>query len=414
MKILIVGSGGREHALAWKLSQEAEVVVSPGNPGIAEICAVRDIGVKNHSGLIELAREVAADLVVIGPEDPLIDGLADALREAGFAVFGPGRDGAKLEASKAWSKDLMDSAGVPTALGASFTDADIACDYINERFLNGRRVVVKASGAALGKGVVVCETEIQAQEAARWMLGGGLSDAGSTIVIEDRLGGQEFSLLTLVSGTAYRSLPVAQDYKRVFDNDEGPNTGGMGSYSPVGWISDELIYRTEEQVVQPILEELAKRGINYRGVLFSGLMVEHDEPACLEYNVRFGDPETQSIMLRLGTGLADALMACAQGADMIPEIEILDNHVVTVVMASEGYPTSPRTGHPISIGEIPDHTQVFHAGTRMVDGGLTSSGGRVLAVSASGQDQFEARARAYTAVSALQFEGAHFRRDIAE
>jgi phosphoribosylamine--glycine ligase len=413
MNILIVGSGGREHALAWKLAQEAKVFCCPGNPGIATIAECFPVSVLDFAGVIEVANQVDADLVVVGPEDPLIQGLADALREAGYAVFGPGRDAARLEGSKAWSKELMAAAGVPTAAFATFSDPDLACEFATDRFATGHRVVVKASGAALGKGVVVCETEIEAHEAIRWMIGGGLGSAGLEVVVEDRLGGREFSLLTLVSGTAYRSLPVAQDYKRIFEFDEGPNTGGMGSFSPVDWVSDDLVRRTEEQVVSPILRELYARGIDYRGVLFSGLMVEHDEPTCLEYNVRFGDPETESVMMRLGSGFADALRACAYGATEVPIFEVLHNAAVTVVLANEGYPGTPVTGRGISVSPIPSQVKVFHAGTKMVDGELVASGGRVLAVSASGETVAEARTHAYDGVASVRFEGAQWRPDIA-
>lgn len=414
MRILIVGSGGREHALAWKLSTEAEVFVCPGNPGIAEVAELVPGSVRDFAPIILAAENVQADLVVVGPEDPLIAGLADELRSAGFFVFGPNADGARLEASKAWSKQLMQDAGVPTAQFATFDDYGEAAQYARFRCDSGRRIVVKASGAALGKGVVVCDDFSAAERALQSMLvEQELGDAGKTVVIEDRLSGPEFSLLTLVSGTEIRSLPAAQDYKRIGSGNVGPNTGGMGSYSPVPWVTPELIAKTEARVVQPMVNELAKRGIDYRGLIFSGLMMEGNDSFCLEYNVRFGDPETQSVMLRLGHGLSNALLACAKG-EAIPEIEVLDNAALTVVMASEGYPASPRVGCKISIQDHSEDIKIFHAGTKLVQDQLETSGGRVFAISAAGVDMNAAQTAAYEGVKLVKFEGAQWRHDIGQ
>ncbi len=414
MRILVIGSGGREHALVWKLSQEAEVFAAPGNPGIAQICKCFPTPQTDHAAITSLAQELNVDFVLVGPENPLIDGLGNALREAGIAVVGPNSDGAQLEGSKAFSKDLMADAHIPTADFQVFTHPEPAKDYIKSMFDAGRQVAVKVSGLALGKGVTVCDTPDQAYEAiddamVRMIFG----ESGHTLVIEERLTGREFSLLTLCSGTHYRSLPVAQDYKRIFDGDEGPNTGGMGTFSPVPWISDEVVRRTEEQVVAPLLNLLKIKGIDYRGILFSGLMIKGDEIKCLEYNVRFGDPETQSVMKRLGKGFAEALKAAANG-DQIPEFEVKDNTVVTVVLASENYPGTPKTGFPISLpNTLPEAVTVFHAGTKLVDGQLTNSGGRVLAVSAEAADHPTARKLAYEATAQIHFEGVQYRKDIA-
>jgi phosphoribosylamine--glycine ligase len=412
MKVLVVGSGGREHALAWKLAEEADVICAPGNPGMAEIGPCFPVAPHDAAGLCALCDRESVDLVVVGPEDPLIAGLADTLRAHGLLVFGPGADGARLEASKAWSKDLMREAGIPTAEYQSFTDAGQALQYAAGFYESGRAVAVKASGAALGKGVVVAETLDEAEDAiGMMMVEGELGDAGRTVVIEERLVGFEFSLLTLVSGTSFLSLPVAQDYKRALDGDRGPNTGGMGTYSPVATVPDAMVRDTEERVVRPLLELMAQRGIDYRGVLFSGLMVQNDKVYCLEYNVRFGDPETQTVMARIGGGLLDALVACAAG-QTVPSVEVLVNAAVTVVMAAKGYPGSATKGGAIEICELGDGARVFHAGTAMGPSGLTVSGGRVLGVNATGASVEEARARAYTAVEKISAPSLRWRGDI--
>lgn len=403
----MIGGGAREHALAWKLSQECEVLAASGNPGISELATC----VQLDDELPSFAKSAGVRLVVIGPENPLIGGLADRFRSAGLPVFGPGADGARLEGSKAFSKELMREAGVPTADFASFDQAEDAHAYVRSR---NRPVVVKASGAALGKGVIVAESEADAHEAIDHMLlERAFGEAGGRIVVEDRLNGPEFSLLTLCSDGDFLSLPVAQDYKRALDGDRGPNTGGMGSFSPVAGVSERMVEATEEQVVRPILEILRHRGIGFRGVLFSGLMVDSGKVYCLEYNVRFGDPEIESLVRRIGSGFLDALLACAEGRP-IPPVEILDHAAVTVMIASGGYPNAYEKGKPITIGEVPQGVQIFHAGTAVEEGHLVTNGGRVLAVSATGTSVAEARARAYEGVRAVSFDGMHFRRDIAK
>ncbi len=407
-KILVIGTGGREHALAWKLAQEAEVFVSPGNPGISTVATLMP------GTPLEAARAVQPDLVVIGPENPLIDGLADTLRGEGFAVFGPGASGAHLEGSKAFCKEVMTAAGVRTAGYRSFTNRTEAGAYAREKFESGRPVVVKASGAALGKGVVVCESLDEADEALdMMMIDREFGEAGTTIVIEDRLRGPEFSLLSVCNGREFVSLPVAQDYKRALDQDRGPNTGGMGTYSPVDSISSGLVMQTERDTVSPLIEELRNRRIDYRGVLFSGLMVDGGQPWCLEYNVRFGDPETETVMRRLGSGFAELLLAAARGEDL-PALEVKSDAAVTVIMASGGYPGAYEKGVPIAIPhDLPEGVVVFHCGTAMRDGQLVTAGGRVLAVSATGESVQAARASAYAAADRIEFSGKHFRRDIA-
>ena len=413
MKICVIGGGGREHALCWKFNEEGhDVFCAPGNPGIAEVAEVANHAVHDRKAILDWANEVKPDLIVVGPEDPLIAGMADMFRENGFAVFGPGQDAARLEGSKAFSKDMMKRAGIPTARYQTFSDPVAAKEYAANEFTAGRPVVVKASGAALGKGAIVCDSVGEAHAAIDSMLVEmSLGEAGRTVVLEQRLEGKEFSLLTLVSGQEIWSLPVAQDYKRVADGDEGPNTGGMGTYSPVEWVSAELVQETEDAVVRPILASLAELDIDYRGVLFSGLMMEDGVPYCLEYNVRFGDPETQSVVRRLGDGFADALLACAKG-EAIPAVPVLEEAVCTVVVASGGYPGDYEKGQDIEIGEVLDGVEIFHAGTRLVGEDLVTSGGRVVAVSATGENGEEARAKAYAGVGAVRFEGMQYRKDI--
>jgi phosphoribosylamine--glycine ligase len=413
VRVLVVGSGGREHALAWKLSQEAEVVCTPGNAGIAQTCEVAEVKPEETERIVALTKQREIGLAVIGPEEPLINGLADALRAAGISVFGPNIKAAQLEGSKSFGKRMMVEARVPTADYGEFTDPDSAKAYVGEMFDKGKSVAVKASGAAYGKGVTVCLTQEEAEDAIEQaMVNKVFGPAGETLVIEDCLFGKEFSLLTIVSGKHYRSLPVAQDYKRAFDGDRGPNTGGMGTYSPVSWLDDDLIKKTENRVVLPLINALADKGIDFRGVLFSGLMVVHGEPYCLEYNVRFGDPETQSIVRRLGGGFLDALLGAANG-EPVPKFEVLDNAVVTVVMASEGYPGKYKKGRSVAIpNDLPEEVVLFHAGTSMLMDDLVTSGGRVLGVSATGPDLASARKTAYEAAKRIEFKGKFYRSDI--
>lgn len=414
MKVLIVGSGGREHALAWKLSAEGhEVCAAPGNPGLAALGTCYDVSPMDLGKMVELCQQIQPTLILVGPEDPLIAGLADALRAAGFDVFGPGKAAAQLEGSKAFSKELMLQAKVPTARSGTFTDAWDAIEFADKRYAKGGQVVVKASGAALGKGVSVCSTFEEAQTAIEDALVRKVfGEAGAIIVVEDRLEGREFSLLTLCSDHGIYSLPVAQDYKRIFDNDEGPNTGGMGTYSPVPWVDSNLVHLTEQDIVRPILTELKSMGIPYRGVLFSGVMEQYGELYCLEYNVRFGDPETQSVMGRLGNGFGAALLACARGEE-IPSIPVLDNAVVSVVAAAGGYPGTVEKGKAITVGSLPDGVGCFLAGVKEEGGNLVTNGGRVLAVSAIASDLASARAAAYQGIEGVAFEGMQYRKDVA-
>lgn len=413
MRILVVGGGGREHALAWKLSQEAEVFAAPGNPGIAECAELINIAASAHDALIEAAKERSIDLVVVGPEDPLIAGLADDFRAAGFTVLGPGQDGAQHESSKAFSKSMMARAGVPTAAHVSFTELAPAVDYAKSRFDLGRKAVIKASGAALGKGVTVCDTFEEAKEALQMMLSGGLGEAGKTVVVEDRLIGREFSLLALVNEVDALPLPVAQDHKRAFDNDLGPNTGGMGTFSPVDWLSNDLVSESMDRIVRPIMSQMSAEGISYRGVLFAGIMVSDGLPYCLEYNVRFGDPETQSVMRRLGPGFATSLADTARGLKIsVPGVH--EHASATVILASGGYPGTVEKGKVIEMGQLDPEVVVFHSGTALKEGQLVTNGGRVLGVSAIGSTVHEASDLAYRACDQIHFEGKMLRRDIGQ
>jgi phosphoribosylamine--glycine ligase len=401
VKVCVVGGGGREHALAHVLGRTAEVVVTPGNPGIA-------------GSVPDDPTTIDVDLFVVGPEAPLVDGLADRLRAAGRLVFGPGADGARLEGSKAWMKDLLVEAGVPTARHATFTALDAALAH-----LDGETppYVIKTDGLAAGKGVLVTESLADARDAVgEYLSGAAFGDAGRTLVIEQGLTGPELSLLAVCDGRRAVPLAPAQDFKRVGDGDAGPNTGGMGAYSPVGFADAALVGDVMDRIVEPTLAALARRGIDYRGVLYAGLMLTPDGPRTIEFNVRFGDPECQVVLPRLSCDLA-ALLAEAAAGDLRSEPAFVDDHMVTVVCASEGYPQSPRTGDVIEgldAASALDGVTVFCAGVGSdAEGRLTTAGGRVLHVCGTGPTLAEARARAYAGVAEISWPGMHHRGDIA-
>ncbi|MBS1706969.1 MAG: phosphoribosylamine--glycine ligase [Armatimonadetes bacterium] len=412
MKVLVVGSGGREHALVWKLQQEGEVFCTPGSDAIAATCETYSVKSGDLAGLDALCGRLKPDLVVVGPEDPLIIGLADQLRKSGTLVLGPGEEGAQLEGSKAFSKALMKASDVPTAEFEVFRDAERASEYAHAMFDSGRAVAVKASGNALGKGVVVCSTCQEADEAIAMMLvDQEFGEAGATVVIEERLTGFEFSLLTLMNESSYHSLPVAQDHKRALDGDRGPNTGGMGTFSPVPGVSSDLVCQVEEEVVRRVQTELQKRQIGFRGVLFTGLMVDRWGPKVLEFNVRFGDPETQTVVRRLGSGFAEALRACAAG-EPIPPVPVSDQAALTVVLASKGYPGHYVKGVEFALPPAPEEVVVFHAGTATQGSNWATQGGRVLGISSTGADLASARESAYRYCQAIQCDGLRYRTDI--
>ena len=400
-RVVVVGSGGREHALAHVLSRSAEVVVTPGNPGIP-------------GSVPTPVEQLDADLFVIGPEAPLVDGLADRLRASGHRVFGPGADGAQLEGSKAWMKQVLVEAGVPTAAHGTFTAVEPALEFLDTM---SSLFVVKTDGLAAGKGVVVTESLAEARDAVRsYLSGDAFGDAGRTVVIEEGLTGPELSVLAVCDGRRAVALAPAQDFKRIGDGDDGPNTGGMGAYSPVPAATPEVVAGLMAGAVEPTLAALRARGIDYRGVLYAGLMLTPDGPKVLEYNVRFGDPETEVVLPRLTSDLADLLAAAADG-DLRAEPTFDDGAAVTVVCASEGYPATPRTGDVIDgldAASAVDGVTVFCAGVGSDEAGrLVTSGGRVLTVTGQGPDLGVARRRAYEAVSRVSWPGMRHRSDIA-
>ncbi|MFN8232695.1 MAG: phosphoribosylamine--glycine ligase [Actinomycetota bacterium] len=418
MRVLVVGGGGREHALAWKLRQSPsveELLVAPGNAGIGTLARRLPVPADDVDGIVALAEEEDVDLTVVGPEAPLVAGLADALTARGRRVFGPSAAAARLEGSKAFAKDLMRRHAIPTARSGTFTDVGEATAFVDEL---GGRAVVKADGLAAGKGVTVAGDRASAVAALEDALArGAFGAAGSTVVVEEVLEGPEVSAFALLDGERVLRLGLAQDFKRIGDGDTGPNTGGMGAYSGLPWIAAELEERIWTETVDATAAALAAEGIAYRGCLFAGLMLTEDGPKVLEFNCRFGDPETEALLPRLDLDLADALAACADGRlDDLARPDTGDA-AVTVVLASGGYPGPYATGVPIegldAAGEV-DGVTVFHAGTEDVDGRVVTDGGRVLAVSAQGASLREARARAYEACGRIAFDGITYRRDIAE
>ena len=411
MNILIVGGGGREHALAWRLARGGhQVIAAPGNPGIEDVATCVPVAIDDLDGLCALAHERAVDLVLVGPEAPLVAGLADRLRAADIATFGPGAAGARLEGSKVWAKQFFARHGIPTA---PFVVAKSAADVERALATLGEQVVVKADGLAAGKGVVVCTTAAEARAAAGAMLAGQFGDAGGTLVIEQRIRGREVSVLALTDGTRLEVLAPAEDHKTLGDGDVGPNTGGMGTVSPT-WLPPAVLERVVHDCLVPTLVGLACEGIDYRGVLYAGVMVdEAGTPQLLEYNCRFGDPETQSIMMRVGGDLGAVLLGAARGAMPRGRLTWDARPAVCVVVAAPGYPAKAETGG--AIGPLPaasDDAVVFHAGTARIDGELVASGGRVLGVTALGADVAAARARAYTIVDSVGLPGKQARRDI--
>ncbi len=410
MKILVVGSGGREHALVWRLAQSGHsITCAPGNPGIEKLARCVPVRIDDHAGLAGLARAEAVDLVVVGPEAPLVAGLADHLRAAGLATFGPGVAGARLEGSKAFSKEFFARHGIPTAPFEIVETADAADAAIAKL---GGHVVVKADGLAAGKGVVVAANADEARAAAREMLGGRFGGAGARLVIEKRIVGREVSVLALTDGHRLDVLPPVEDHKTIFDGDRGPNTGGMGTVSPA-WITDPIYQRIVHEILQPTVRGLAADGIDYRGVLYAGVMVDPaGAPWLLEYNCRFGDPETQPIMVRLRGDLGHVLRGAALGEMPVGALACDARVAVCVVVAAAGYPGNPRTGDVIGALPEGDDVVVFHAGTAWRDGQLVSSGGRVLGVAALGISVDQARSKAYAAVDRVELPGKQVRRDI--
>ena len=416
MKVLVIGNGGREHAIVWKLAHDScapELFCAPGNAGTAALATNVPIGAEDVAGIVAWAREAKPDLVVVGPEAPLCAGVTDALEAEGIKVFGPCQAAAALEGSKAFSKDVMEKAGVPTARFRVYRSSAEAIAGLDAFSLP---VVVKADGLAAGKGVVIAQTRAEAEEALREMLDGGrFGAAGAEVVVEEFLEGEEASVFALCDGERVELLPAAQDHKRVFDNDQGPNTGGMGAYTPAPIATAEVMDFTKERIVLPVLRELKRRGITYKGVLFCGLMIGPKGVNVLEFNCRFGDPETEVVLPSVASDLLPVLLACAEGRLESGMVRMRPEAAVTVVMAAPGYPGSYPKGLAISglDAAAAAGCTVFHAGTALRDGQVVTAGGRVLTVTAFGADLRAAVAKAYEGVGQIAFEGAHYRRDIA-
>ncbi|MEX0341268.1 MAG: phosphoribosylamine--glycine ligase [Erythrobacter sp.] len=416
MNILLLGSGGREHALAWKLAQSPlcdKLWAAPGNPGIAQDaeCVALDAG--DHDAVVDFCRDRDIGLVVIGPEAPLVDGLADTLRGAGIDTFGPSQKAAQLEGSKGFTKELCRRANIPTARYERCTSLEAAWGAL-KKF--DPPFVLKADGLAAGKGVVIAETRKDAQHALNEMFDGKFGSAGSEVVIEQFLTGEEASFFALTDGTAIVPIGTAQDHKRVGEGDTGPNTGGMGAYSPAPVLTEALRDQVMHEIVEPTVRTLREEGMPYSGVLYAGLMLTNDGPQLIEYNARFGDPECQVLMMRLESDLVELMQACAQGTlGEVAAPVLADEFALTVVMAAEGYPDTPKKGGTINLGEAEANgAKVFHAGTKLEGEILTSSGGRVLNVTARGASATEAQASAYAAVDAIDFADGFCRRDIGQ
>lgn len=425
MKVLVVGNGGREHALAWKISQServTQVYVAPGNAGTAQDVTNVPIPATDHEALIKFAKDESVGLTVVGPEAPLVAGLVDAFEAEGLRAFGPSAAAAELEGSKVFCKNLLYTANIPTAAYQSFRNADDANRYIRDRYADPQEpvhVVVKADGLAAGKGVIVCSTRSEALEAIdRVASQREFGEAGNALIIEERLVGQEASVLAITDGETILTLPAAQDHKPARDGDTGPNTGGMGAYCPTPIVDEALMERIESDVLVPVVHAMKRARRPFKGVLYAGLMLTSAGPKVLEFNVRFGDPECQPLLMRLKTDLVDVLEATVDGRlDELEPLEWDERPSICVVMASEGYPGSYEKGRPISgldqAGQVED-VKVFHAGTKLDNDQVVTDGGRVLGVTALGSSISSAKLQAYTAVKEIRWQGAWCRKDISD
>jgi phosphoribosylamine--glycine ligase len=415
MNVLLIGSGGREHALAWKLVSSPllkKLYCAPGNPGIAQLATCVTLDAADPDRVISFCSENNVSFVVVGPEAPLVAGLTDALAAAGIKSFGPSREAAKLEGSKGYTKDLCRDYGIPTAAYGRFSDAAAAKHYLaSQRY----PIVVKADGLAAGKGVVIAASRAEAEAAIDACFAGAFGAAGAEVVVEEFLEGEEASFFALCDGTHVLAMASAQDHKRAGEGDTGPNTGGMGAYSPAPVMTDEMSRRTMDEIIRPTVAAMAERGAPFQGVLFAGLMITAEGPKLIEYNVRFGDPETQVLMLRLKSDLLAAMLATASGLLNAFDLRWSDEAALTVVYAADGYPGTPRKGTEIrglDAAQALDSVEVFHAGTKCVDGKIVADGGRVLSVTAKGRTVAEAQTRAYEAVDKIEWPGGFCRRDI--
>jgi phosphoribosylamine--glycine ligase len=415
MNILILGSGGREHALAWKIAASPlvdQLYCAPGNAGIAREAQCVALDLSDHAEVIAFCKARAIDLVVVGPEGPLAAGIVDDLERAGVKAFGPSKAAARLEGSKGFTKDLCKAHAIPTAAYRRFTATDAAKDYVRAR---GVPIVIKADGLAAGKGVVVAQSLAEAESAIDMILGGGLGEAGAELVIEEFLAGEEASFFVLCDGDTALPLATAQDHKRAFDGDKGPNTGGMGAYSPAPVMTPEMTRRALDEIVLPTIRAMRQMGCPYKGVLYAGLMITSDGPKLIEYNVRFGDPECQVLMLRLMSDLVPALSAACDGMLKTFDLRWFPDPALTVVMAARGYPGAYEKGSIIrglNEAEKIEEVEIFHAGTKDEHGHIIANGGRVLNVSALGKSVSEARERAYAAIDRIRWPEGFCRRDI--
>ena len=415
MNILILGGGGREHSLAWAIKQNPKcdrLIVAPGNAGIAQLAECVDFDVMSGTAVLEFVQEQAIDFVVIGPEAPLAAGVADQLRKAGILVFGPSKAAAELEASKAFTKAICDAASAPTAAYGHFTDAEAAKAYVQTQ---GAPIVVKADGLAAGKGVIIAETMDQAVAAIDDMFDGSFGEAGAEVVIEEFMTGEEASYFILCDGENVLPIGTAQDHKRVGDGDTGPNTGGMGAYSPAPVLTGAIAQKAIDEIIRPTMAEMVRRGTPYQGILYAGLMIENGQPRLVEYNVRFGDPECQVLMMRLGAQVLDLLIAASEGRLNEVKPNWADDHAVTVVLAAKGYPDAYEKGTVIGgldALQSDSMNMVFHAGTAERDGMIVANGGRVLNVTARGGSLAEAQQRAYAMVDKIDWADGFCRRDI--
>ena len=415
MNILILGSGGREHSLAWAVNQNPKCDIlycAPGNAGISKVAQCVDLNIENSSDVLKFCLDERIQFVIIGPEAPLAIGIADDLRANNILTFGPSASAAKLESSKAFTKGVCDSCNAPTAKYARFTELELAIEYVHEQ---GAPIVVKADGLAGGKGVIVAMTLDEAINGLKDIFSGAFGKAGAEVVIEEFMEGEEASFFILSDGKNILPIGTAQDHKRVFDGDTGPNTGGMGAYSPAPIMTKDVTSKAISQIIQPTIDEMAKRGIPYQGVLYAGFMIKDGEPKLVEYNVRFGDPECQALMMRLGAQALDAMLACAKGELNNYKLNWADDHALTIVYAAKGYPGTYEKGSNIlGLDTISESTniQVFHAGTKEEENNIIATGGRVLNITARGSSLKEAHRLAYETIEKIQWENGFYRNDI--
>lgn len=417
MKVLVIGKGGREHTIAWKLAQckGTEVLISPGNAGTASVGENVVLEDSSFGALADFVKEKKVGLTIVGPEDPLVDGIVDFFQKQGLNIFGPRKNAAIIEGSKIFTRELLKKHGVPSAEFASFSNAEKARDYLHEK---GAPIVVKADGLAAGKGVIVCDTMEQAEKAIEEVIvDKAFGEAGSKMILEEKLMGEEASYLVFTDGSAIKPMVSSQDHKPVFDGDKGSNTGGMGAYSPAPVVTEEMEQEVMEKIMRPTVDAMKKKGKEYRGILYAGLMITKDGPRVVEFNCRFGDPETQALLPRLDSELAPILQSCIDGTLGEKEVKWSSKASCCVVMASGGYPGKYEKGKEISglqeAGKLPE-TMVFHAGTKGENGKVLTNGGRVLGVTALGNSIKESIDNAYKAVDLIKFEKAYFRKDIGQ